>query len=431
MMSDYRGELPPDELSDEYAALADAREVMREVIGLIEELRGAAKKLGDAVAAAGFPAREWVGPDAALALLGESFPDISLDAFLTRVAEFAAGMGPAWLRGGADEIARFSDEVQLLDEVARPLRIFAQHQRMLPASERGELRLERALGDGRVGTQLDLMAGYLRDLDALAPYIVPLTPSEWAALNPPSPAPAAPPQTGPQPSHARSPQQQQAQRPVPGPGASAELPAVFSKQQWLLSSQPHPAQPAPPPYAPPLESVEYTHTGDTPQTYSRLRDFAPPPSASAAPPAGSSHVVVRVPNGRGLLALLLHHRWLVLGITILVLSAGTGLLSLVALRTNATAPTSHLTATPATLHLTCTGKGASATLTVRNTGRSPVTWTLRPPAALRISATRGTLKPGATATLTATSTSHAAAQGTVTFAADDGTLTVPYTISCP
>ncbi|MGZ3681766.1 MAG: BACON domain-containing protein [Ktedonobacterales bacterium] len=432
MMSDYRDDLPSDGLSDEYAALDDAREVMREVIGLIEELRGSAKKLGDAIAAAGFPAREWVGPDAALALLGESFPDISLDAFLTRLAEFAAGMGPAWLRGGADEIARFSDEVQLLDGVARPLRIFAQRQRMLPASERGELPLERALGDGRVGTQLDLMAGYLRDLDALAPYIVPLTPSEWAALNPPSLAPSGPPQTSHLPSQARSPQQQQAQRPAPGSGVSAELPAVFSKQQWLLSSQPHPAAPASPPYAPPQDSVENTRTGDTPQTYTRLRDFAPPPSASAASPAGSSHVVVRVPNGRGLLALMLHHRWALLGITVLLLSAGTGLLSLVALRTNATAPTSHLTATPATLHLTCTGKGATATLTLRDTGKAPVTWTLQsPPAALRVSATHGTLKPGATAMLTATSTRRAASQGTLIFAADDGTLTVPYTISCP
>jgi Viral BACON domain len=432
MMSDYRDEFPPDELPDEYAALADAREVMREVIGLVEELRGSAKKLGDAIAAAGFPARDWVGPDAALALLGEPFPDISLDAFLTRLAEFAAGMGPAWLHGGADEIAHFSDEVQILDEVARPLRIFAQRQRMLPQGERGELPLERAFGDGRVGTQLDLMAGYLRDLDALAPYIVPLTPAEWAALTPPIPAPAAPPQTAPQPAQARPPQQPQAPQPVLAPGASAELPAVFSKQQWLLSSQPHPAQPAQPPYASPLDAVDYSRPSDTPQTYTRLRDFAPPSSTSAAQPAGSAHVVVRVPNGRGLLALLVRHRWVALGITILLLSAGTGLLSLVALRTNATAPKSHLTATPTTLHLTCAGKGASATLTLRDTGKAPVTWTLQsPPAALRVSATHGTVKPGATTTLTATSTRRAASQGTLTLAADDGTLTVPYTISCP
>lgn len=426
MMDDYRDELPLDELPGDYEALADGREVMREVMELVTELRGSAKKLGDAIVASGFPAREWVGPDAELALLGEPFPEISLDAFLTRLAEFAAGMGPAWLRGAEDEIAQFVDEVQILDGVARPLRIFAQRQRMLPARERGELPLEQVFGDGRVGTQLDLLAGYLRDLDALSPYIAPLTPSEWTALLPLLSAPAASPQTAPQPAQARPQQQQQAQRSIPGAGVSAELPAVFSKQQWLLSSQPHPAQPAPPPYAAPLESVEYPRTGDIPQTYTRLRDFAPPPSAEA------SHVVVRVPNGRGMLALLLRHRWLALGIVILVLSAGTGVLSLAALRANATTPTSHLTATPATLHLTCTGKGATATLTLRNTTKTPVTWTVQaPPAALRLSATHGTLKPGATATLTATSTKRAASQGMLTFAADDGTLTVPYTVACP
>lgn len=428
MMDDYRDELLPDELSDDYGALADAREVMREVMGLVEELRGSAKKLGDAIVATGFPAREWVSADAELALLGEQFPEISLDAFLTRLAEFAAGMGPAWLRGAEDEIAQFIDETQILDGVARPLRIFAQRQRMLPARERGELPLERVFGDGRVGTQLDLLAGYLRDLDALSPYLAPLTPSEWDALNLSAPAPSTLLQTTTQ-----SPQQ--AQLPVSERGISAELPAALSQQQWLLSSQPQPAVPAP--------SPEYTGQDASPQTYSRLRDFAPVPStwggSAAAPPqrAGASsaeppHVVVRVPNGRGLLKLLLRHKWLVLGIIILVLSAGTGLLSLAALHTNATAPSSHLTATPATLQMTCTGKGATATLTLRNSARTPVTWALRvPPATLHISATSGTLKPGATALLTATSTSRVASHGALAFAADDGVLSVPYTIACP
>lgn len=431
MMGDYRDELPTDELPDEYAALADAREVMREVLGLIEELRGSAKKLGDAIVGSGFPAREWVGPDAALALLGEQFPDVSLDAFLTRLAEFAAGMGPAWLRGGYAEIARFNDEAQVLHGVARPLRVFAQRQRMLPVRERGDLPLERALADGRVGTQLDLMAGHLRDLDALAPYIVPLTPSEWATLDPASAQPA-----------------QQAQRPAAGPDASASLPSVFSQQQWLLSSEPSSAQPAQPaqfaqfaqfaqpaqsPDAPPLE---YAGATDTQQGFSRLRGFAPPPLETSAkgkdmPSAESPHLVVRVPNGYGLLALLQRHKWLVLGITILTLSAGTGLLSLAALRTNAALHTSHLTATPQALHLTCAGKSATATLTVHDSGTSPLTWTLQPPAALRLSATHGTLKPGASGHLTATATTRKSAQGALTLVVSDGTLTVPYTVSCP
>lgn len=413
MMNEYRDELPADDLLDEYSALADAREVMREVVELVESMRGSTKKLGDAFVAAGFPAREWVSPDAALALLGEPFPDISLDAFLTRLAEFAAGMGPAWLRGGESEIARFNDETQILHEVARPLRVLAQRQRMLPTRERGELPLERALGDGRVGTQLDLLAGCLRDLDALAPYLVPLTRSEWDALLPvPSPSVPQPP----------------APQPVSAPGAAPAPPG----EHWLLSSQKQPAVSA---HAPPPARAS---VAEVPQTYSRLRDFAPPPAARDTPvaadgaaPENSWETVVRVPNWRGMLALLQAHKWAVLGIAVLILSAATGLLTLAALHTKASTPTTHLAATPAHLSLTCAGRGASAVLTLRDTSKSPVTWSLTPPPALRISATHGTLKPGATATLTATAASHAASQGTLTIAADDGTLTIPYTIACP
>lgn len=412
-MDDYRDELS----ADEYTALADAREVMREVIELVEELRGSAKKLGDAIAASGLPAREWVSPDAALVLLGEPFPDVSLDAFLTRLAEFAAGMGPAWLRSGEPEIARFNDEVQLLNDVARPLRVFAQRQRMLPVRERGELPLERAFGDGRVGTQLDLVAGYLRDLDALAPYIVPLTPSEWDVLMPAPPQAAMP-------------------QPAPQPASSGVAPGIIPTQQhWLLSSQQPPASPA---YVPPKESASLVNGS---QTYTRLRDFEPPraaPGENMATPAqqeggrsdNSRQTVLRVPNGRGMLALFRQHKWAVLGIAVLLLSAGTGLLSLAALH-NASTQTSHLAATPTGLRMACTGKAATVTLTLRDTSKSPVTWTLTAPAALRVSATHGILQPGASVRLTATSTRHAATQGALTFAADDGTLSVPYVISCP
>lgn len=415
MIDDYRDELPADELDGDYAALADAREVMREVIGLVEGLRGSAKKLGDAIAASGFPAREWVGPDAALVLIGEPFPDISLDAFLTRLAEFTAGMGPSWLRGGEDEIARFIDEAQILNDVARPLRVFAQRQRVLPLRERGDLPLERAFGDGRVGTQIDLVAGNLRDLDALAPYLVPLTPSEWAALQPLPPPFAAP---------------QPANQPAPVSGATSGV-LVGQQEHWLLTSGKQQAVAA---SSPPQERA---HTADAPQTYSRLRDFAPPAAAPRASTAVANdaspdewRTVLRVPNGRGLLALLLHNKWVVLGITILVLSAGTGLLSLAALHMNATTPTKHLVAAPTALRLTCSGKGATATLTLRGTSKAPVSWTLNPPDTLHVSATHGTLRPGSSGTFTATSTSQTATQGVLTFTVDDGILTVPYVISC-
>ena len=406
MMDDYGDDLPAGDLQDEYEALADATEVMREVMGLVEELRGSTKKLGDAIASSGFPAREWVGPDAALGLLGEPFPDITLDAFLTRLAEFSAGMGPAWLRAGETEIAQFNDETLILNDVAQPLRVFAQRQRVLPARERGELPLERVFGDGRVGTQLDLLAGYLRDLESLAPYIVPLTPSEWAALLPAQPPSAMPPAPA---------------QPEPARGATSGV-LTGDQQHWLLSSQ---KQPAVSPYAPPQKSS----VADAPQTYTRLRDFAPP-SATGRPAADPRHVVLHVPNGRGLLKLLQRHQWAVLGILVLVLSAGTGLLSLVALHNNATTPTAILAASPTNLSLTCTGRRSATTLTLLDKGKTPLTWTVNPPAGLRISAMQGKLKPGASVSLTVAATNRSASKGALAIATDDGTLTVPYVITC-
>lgn len=407
MMDDYDDELLADELQDEYEALADASEVMGEVIGLVEEMRGSTKKLGDAIAASGFPAREWVGPDAALDLLGEPLPDISLDAFLTRLAEFSAGMGPAWLRGGETEIALFTDEAQILNDVARPLRVFAQRQRMLPVRERGELPLERALGDGRVGTQLDLVAGYLRDLESLAPYIVPLTPSEWDALVPPPPPSATPP----------APRQPE---PVRG-SASGVL--TGEQEHWLLNSQKRPA-------VSPNASPQRPSVADAPQSYTRLRDFAPPPSAQGRRPMHSQQLVLHVPNGRGMLKLLQRHRWAVLGILVLVLSAGTGLLSLVALHNKATTPSAILAASPTSLSLTCTGRRSTATLVLYDKGKTPLSWTVNPPAGLRISATQGALNPGASASLSVAATSRTASHGALIFPTDDGTLTIPYVITC-
>ena len=105
------GELPDE---DEYAALSDPPQVMAEMLRLLDELRRTGKKLGDALEVAGLPGREWRSEDARLNLLSEQFPDISIDDLITRLAEFAAGHAPLWLRGDAGTIGRFRDEVEIL-----------------------------------------------------------------------------------------------------------------------------------------------------------------------------------------------------------------------------------------------------------------------------------------------------------------------------
>jgi hypothetical protein len=376
-------EYPVDasELPDEYAALADTRQVMLEVVGLLEDLHKATTRLGDAIAAAGFHGREWRGLDAQLDELSDQFPEITLDDLITRLAEFSAGNGPAWLRGDRADIERFNDEAAILGGVMRPLRVLAQRQRVTPARERSRQPFERALADGRVGTQLDLMARYLRDLEALAPFIVPLAPEEWNLTSLAPPAPPAPKRS------------------------AAPIPAARS--------------------------------GPAMQRFTRLRDFADSArgSAPSSRQAGTSQAfalaVGRARVGTEALVLRLRlYRWMVVVIAALILAIATGLLTLAIHEGVSLAPPSHLQATPARLTLTCTGKGATQVLTLRNTGSASLTWQIAAPAGLTLSAAKGLLTRGASATVTVKVSAARAARGTLAFTSTDGAAQVPYTVTC-
>ena len=366
-------------LPDEYAALADTRQVILEVVGLLEDLHKATTRLGDAIAAAGFHGREWRGLDAQLDELSDQFPDITLDDLITRLAEFSAGNGPAWLRGDRADIERFNDEAAILGGVMRPLRVLAQRQRVTPARERSRHPFERALADGRVGTQLDLMARYLRDLEALAPFIAPLAPEEWnlASLAPPAP-------------------------PAPKPSAASAA-----------------------------------RSGPAMQSFTRLRDFADsargsaPSSRQAATSQAFTRALGRARVGTEVLVLRLRlYRWMVVVIAALILAIVTGLLTLAVHEGLTLAPPSHLQATPAQLTLTCTGKGATQVLTLRNTGSASLTWQIAAPSGLTLSAAKGLLTRGASATVTVKVSAARAARGTLAFTSTDGAVQVPYTVTC-
>jgi len=120
-----------DELPPEYASLADAALVMREMLRLLAEVQRLTTRLGDAFVAAGVPARSWLSDDARLSLLSEQLPDIPLDAVFTRLAEFAAGLGPGWLHSTETGLEQFRAEVTVLYDAIRPLRALAQRYRLL------------------------------------------------------------------------------------------------------------------------------------------------------------------------------------------------------------------------------------------------------------------------------------------------------------
>src|SRR5262245_20672967 len=209
-----------DELPDEYGALGDPRKVMAEVIRLLSDLHRAATRLGDAIVAAGFPARDWRSTDAWLPQLPGELPEISLDNLLTRLAEFAASTGPHWLHGAEDDLQRFHEEAQVLYNVIRPLRAFAHRQRMPSLRDRGSDALRPALRDPRVGTPLDLATSRLRDLESLASFLSPLSSGDWQMLA------------------MSSSQKSSAPTPASQPASATSSPSALEAPLWLVDAKP-------------------------------------------------------------------------------------------------------------------------------------------------------------------------------------------------
>jgi hypothetical protein len=425
------GAAESSEASEDYAALDDPRLVMAEVMRLLGELHRSVTRLGDAIVAAGLPAREWRTDDAFLGHLPGELPEITLDTLLTRLAEFAADLGPHLLHGGTEELAHFHDETLVLYEVIRPLRSFAQRQRMLPARERGEQPLWRALGDARLGTPLDLAAGHLRDLDALAPFLAPLAPADWQAIEQRPAATtvkkAKPGKSGQEAGAAR--------RPAGAPLRAVHLEAAEAAVEDAATGVPPAPAPASAPAigpaeAAPPEAANAAEAAEIEPPPLRLRDFVPTaPPAAAARGAESRWTRARQASER-----FLARRWIVVAAAAVLLGVGTGLLTLAARGEQGPLPPpkiAYLETMPASLHLACSGRGSSVTFYLHNTGTSVEVWMAAVPRGVTLSSLKGTLTPGSRGPLRLSAAPGAkATHNTLTFTDADGMLAVPYTITC-
>ncbi|MEO7003178.1 MAG: hypothetical protein ABI068_15300 [Ktedonobacterales bacterium] len=441
-------------LPDEYAALGDPRLVMRETLALVDDLRRCVKTLGDALVSAGLPARAWLGDDAMLDLLSGRLPALTIDDFLTALAEFAADTGPHLLHGGADDLASFADEVAQFREDSHTLRMVAQRQRYLRGAERDDLPLALALADARLGAPLDKLTGALRDLEALLPFLIPLTPDEWDSLT------EAPPAENAQSARLYA----NATESVTSHDERYE--AYESERSWDVAAAPEwPGTPttqrAPTLPLPPGASAA--------RSWRRLRDYAQQSQASARPYAASGSYpgassdpatlpqrwaaferrlprpmrlltaplrpVMRLLNPPGMWAL--HHRLAAVLAIIALLATLVGVFTLTLPKTPLQSvraiPTSHLKATPAHLALAC-AKGASGRLTLANPTKTTLTWKTTAPSGMTVSSLAGTLKPGADQRLTLTiihpPAAHSRQNGTLTITASDGQLPIPYTLAC-
>lgn len=425
-------EWPTDDVSprgwtaDELAA---ARAAIREATHLLDELHDSTTKLGDALAGAGFAPSAWRSPDALLAELGDDLPEVTVDELLARLAEFAASSGPAWLAGDGAALDDFEHEVLVLAGVMRPLRVLAQRQRLTLPTERGWHPLDRALGDGRVGAQLDRLARTLRLLEELAPALEPVPPEPTPAWDVPAMA-------------------------VSGVALPEHDPSTMAAGETLI-----PPGADEPDGLSALADVETA--GPTPRarmgriwpdSWSLGRAWARLPWRSRMAALGmAAGLVLLAVSVSGMLALTHARRTGPQVSTDATELARTGkMVTSTAARsrtaraatptTATTAPTmatatptqvpARLAVSPSSVTLTCGGGGV--TLTLSDTGGQALSWRASVPSNVILSATSGWLGAHSSSTITARASGSQHGPGTIVFTADanGGTATVSDKVTC-
>jgi hypothetical protein len=381
MMNDDMTDLD-ERLSGEYAALRDTPAVMRSAAGYLEELQGAVIRLGDAIEQGGLPGKLWRSDEADLAALGDIFPLITVDELITRLSQFASERGPAWLRGDGADLAAFRDEARILYDVIHALRMTAQRLRMSGGG--GKSQLERAFGNARIGAPLDRVALLLETLDALGPFMAPISPNEWAA-------------------------------PVQMDDAAKEGFAAFA--------------------ASPASDELFSPSGS--QARGLLRDYAPESGAGASSRASKSNktgglwIQLDIPKGPA----LLRNRW-VLGVAGAVLVGALVAFLVVrspilagAKKTPTATPLPAVVAAPTSLILLCSTRKTAA-LTLKNQSAAPITWQATVPKTVAITPAQGTIPAGQSVTLQAHLTAARATTGTITITVGKDSFNVPFSAAC-
>jgi hypothetical protein len=378
--------------------LAAARgSLLHEAERLLGELRQATTGLGDAFVGAGFAPGAWRSSDALLPTLSDQLPNVRLEALLARLAEFAADTGPAWLAGNGAALDEFAHEVRVLTAAIRPLRTLAQRQRITPSSTRGWRPLEQALGDVRVGAQLDRLARTLGRLAELAPLLEPLPGHEPAAMDP--------------------------------GGLSGRREHGTGAPDWLLRLG---GRRGMGPDAPPDAGTTLLWRGRW-----LLQRIWPPRRARVLALGLAAALLVLVVGS----ALALTHGGLLPfgGTSPLTSAQATATATHLKRGTPSPARTAaahtpaplpaHLAVSPASVVLPCSG--TIVTLTVSDTGGQALTWhaTVSGTTAV-LSATSGWVGPHSAGTLTASASPGQRGQGTIVFTSSGGTGTVKYRVSC-
>jgi hypothetical protein len=396
-----------DRLPERYAALADTPRVMGEASDSLADLHRATLELGTALIDAGLPKPVWRSEQATLRLLSPVLPAITVDAYLTRLEQFATRDGPTWLHGAHDDLAAFHQEVSVLAQVTRPLREVVQRLQRLPVEMPGGPRsdhpLQRVVRDPHLEPPLDTIAEILSDLEALAPFMRPLTPEQWRALQRPSrllPARIWSAVTT-WASGLRS-RGSAASAPVSAPAGAARARSVLGvSRAWALQR---------------LSWLRSRTRAQRALLASGLLfaivagfaalAFARQPHATVFSPSASSSAVRTV-------------------------LAGTGTATALPTTSTVPSPTSDATPGPAPMLTgSCKVHGATATLLLTNTGASSFTWQAQSPPTLTVSPAQGIVQAGQSATVQVNAVNKKNASGTITVIASHNTVSTEEKVSC-
>jgi hypothetical protein len=395
-----------DRLPERYAALADTPRVMGEARDSLADLSSSMVALEKALLDAGLPKPIWRSEQAMLRLLSPALPAITLDAYLTRLEQFAMRAGPTWLHGSHDDLAAFHKEVSVLAQVTRPLREVVQRLQRLPVEMPGGPRsdhpLQRVLRDPHLEPPLDTITEILSDLEALAPFMRPLTPEQWRALQRPS-------------------------RLSP----TRIWNAVTAWASGLRSRGSVALSPATTGAAAKPSSILEASRAWVIERLSWLRSRTRAQRVLLA--AGVLFVVIAV-----FAALALSRLPHASGPSPTASSSAaptvldeSGTATALATTSPVSSPTSAATPGPAPkLTGACKVHGATATLTLKNTGVSSLTWQAQPPPTLTVSSAQGVLQAGESATVQVSAVNKKNASGTITVIASHDNVSSEERVSC-
>jgi hypothetical protein len=398
------------QLPAQYSALADTPRVMGEALDTLADLHDATRAVERTLVDAGLPKRDWRSEQASLRVLSPALPAITMDAFLTRVELFAVRDGPRWLQGTHDDLAQFHKAVAVLATVARPLRDVVdrlQHLPVdLPSGLRGDHALQGVVRHRPLQPLLETITEILGDLEALAPFMRPLTPEQWRAVR----------------------------RSRHGPWARV-LGIVAT---WIGSVQPRLRHEGPSEAS--SEDVRRATNARAIlgmggawalQRLSALRHRGPVKVWLAA-----VALVVVIVGGLVVLGLVRQAHTTsqtapLPSSAVLTALAGSGTAAASATEVATLSPTPHATLAPTPkLALTCVTHGTTATLTLKNVSAVPLTWQAQPPPTLDVSPAQGTLQAGQSANVQVSAVNKKTVSGTISVVATHDTLSTQDKVSC-